>query len=69
MVKGWREGLFMMKIGESWELYVPAYLAYGSRDLSGSMAPNSGLVSTVTLIDARCQHKRYLGNFKYLKET
>ena len=55
MVKGWREGVPMMKVGETWELYLPSDLAYGSRGLPGSVAPNSVLVSQIKLIDARCQ--------------
>jgi len=54
MVKGWREGVPMMKVGETWELYIPPHLAYGSRGSSG-VAPNSALISQITLIDARCQ--------------
>lgn len=54
MVKGWREGVPMMKVGESWELYLPSHLAYGSKGLPGSVAPNSVLVSQITLIDAHC---------------
>ncbi len=54
MVKGWREGVPMMKIGETWELYIPPNLAYGSRGLPG-IAPNSVLISKITLINARCQ--------------
>ncbi|NQZ24595.1 MAG: FKBP-type peptidyl-prolyl cis-trans isomerase [Colwellia sp.] len=55
MIKGWREGVPMMKVGETWELYIPAHLAYGSKGTPGSVAPNTLLISEVTLIDARCQ--------------
>ncbi|PKI14911.1 FKBP-type peptidyl-prolyl cis-trans isomerase [Colwellia sp. 12G3] len=55
MVKGWREGVPMMKVGETWELYIPPHLAYGSRGSPGSVAPNSILISEITLVDARCQ--------------
>ena len=55
MVKGWREGVPMMKVGETWELYIPPHLAYGSRGSPGSIAPNSVLISQITLVDARCQ--------------
>lgn len=54
MIKGWREGVPMMKVGESWELYIPPHLAYGSRG-SSAVAPNSVLISQIKLIDARCQ--------------
>jgi FKBP-type peptidyl-prolyl cis-trans isomerase FkpA/FKBP-type peptidyl-prolyl cis-trans isomerase FklB len=55
MIKGWREGVPMMKTGETWELYLPPHLAYGTRGLPGSVAPNSVLVSQITLVDAHCQ--------------
>lgn len=55
MVKGWREGVPMMKVGESWELYIPPHLAYGSRGSPGSVPPNSVLISQITLVDAHCQ--------------
>ncbi|GAW96088.1 MULTISPECIES: FKBP-type peptidyl-prolyl cis-trans isomerase [Colwellia] len=55
MIKGWREGVPMMKVGETWELYIPPHLAYGSRGSPGSVAPNSVLISQITLVDARCQ--------------
>jgi len=56
MVKGWREGVPMMRVGETWELYIPPHLAYGSRGSPGSVAPDSVLISQITLVDARCQN-------------
>jgi len=55
MVKGWREGVPMMNVGATWELYLPPHLAYGIKGLPGSVAPNSVLISQITLVDARCQ--------------
>lgn len=55
MIKGWREGVPMMKVGETWELYLPPHLAYGSKGSPGSVEPNSVLISEITLVDARCQ--------------
>ena len=55
MIKGWREGVPLMKVGETWEFYIPAYLAYGSKGRPGTVAPNTLLVSEITLVDARCQ--------------
>jgi FKBP-type peptidyl-prolyl cis-trans isomerase FkpA/FKBP-type peptidyl-prolyl cis-trans isomerase FklB len=55
MIKGWREGVSKMHVGETWELYIPAELAYGSKGLRGSIEPNSVLISEITLINARCQ--------------
>ncbi len=55
MIKGWREGVPMMRVGETWEFYIPPHLAYGSRGLPGAVAANSALVSKITLVNARCQ--------------
>lgn len=55
MVKGWREGVPMMRVGETWELYMPASLAYGTKGLPGTVAPNSVLVSQINLISAHCE--------------
>ena len=54
MIKGWREGVPMMNVGESWELYIPSQLAYGSQG-SPAVAPNSLLISQIKLINARCE--------------
>jgi len=55
MIKGWREGVPKMKVGETWEFYIPAYLAYGSKGRPGTVAPDSLLISEVKLVDAHCQ--------------
>jgi len=55
MIKGWREGVPMMKVGETWEFYIPAHLAYGSKGTPGTVAPNTLLISEITLVDAHCQ--------------
>lgn len=55
MVKGWREGVPMMKVGETWELYLPPHLAYGRKGSPGSVEPNSVLISQITLVDAHCK--------------
>ena len=56
MIKGWREAVPMMNIGETWVLYIPPDLAYGSGGAPGTIAPNSVLTSEITLIKARCQN-------------
>lgn len=56
MIKGWREGVPLMKVGETWELYIPANLAYGEKGSTGSVEPNSVLISEIKLVDARCQN-------------
>ena len=54
MIKGWREGVPMMNVGDTWELYIPFHLGYGSKGMPGTVAPYSVLISQVTLVDAHC---------------
>ena len=55
MIKGWSEGVPMMRVGETWEFYIPPHLGYGSKGSPGLVAPNSVLISEIRLVDARCQ--------------
>jgi FKBP-type peptidyl-prolyl cis-trans isomerase FkpA/FKBP-type peptidyl-prolyl cis-trans isomerase FklB len=55
MIKGWKEGVPLMNVGATWELYLPPHLAYGIKGLPGSVAPNSVLVSQISLVNAHCQ--------------
>jgi FKBP-type peptidyl-prolyl cis-trans isomerase len=32
LIKGWQEGVPMMRVGETWEFVIPAELAYGDRN-------------------------------------
>jgi FKBP-type peptidyl-prolyl cis-trans isomerase FkpA/FKBP-type peptidyl-prolyl cis-trans isomerase FklB len=52
-IKGWREGVPMMRVGEIWELYIPSDLGYGPKGLGRDVPPNSVLVSQVHLVSAR----------------
>lgn len=49
VIKGWTEALLLMPVGSKWELYIPADLAYGSRD-TGKIKPFSTLVFEVELL-------------------
>ncbi len=53
VIPGWTEALQLMPVGSTWELYIPAALAYGSRNVGGMIGPNETLIFNVHLIDAK----------------
>lgn len=51
VIPGWVEALQLMPVGSTWEIYVPANLAYGSQGAPGAIGPNKTLIFKVSLID------------------
>ena len=58
VIRGWNESLQQMPEGSTWELFVPADLAYGPGGIPGRIAPNSTLIFKVELISIKNEHKK-----------
>ncbi len=50
VIPGWTEALKLMKTGATWNLYVPASLAYGEQGAPPAIGPNQTLIFKVHLI-------------------
>ncbi len=50
VIKGWTEGLQLMPTGSKWRFFLPPQLAYGDRQVSAQIGPNSTLIFDVELI-------------------
>ncbi len=50
VIKGWTEILQKMKVGDKYQVFIPADLAYGAAQRGPTIAPNSALVFEIELV-------------------
>ncbi|MBL7700468.1 MAG: FKBP-type peptidyl-prolyl cis-trans isomerase [Chitinophagaceae bacterium] len=51
VISGWTEGVQLMSQGSKWRFFIPPHLAYGDRQVSREIGPNSTLIFEVELLD------------------
>ena len=50
VIPGWTEALQKMKVGSTWQLYIPSDLAYADQGAGADIPPGSTLIFDVTLV-------------------
>lgn len=50
VIKGWTEAMQLMVVGDKWEMYIPAALAYGDSGAGGAIKPKAALVFTMEIM-------------------
>lgn len=51
VIKGWTEGLQLLKVGSKAELYIPSDLGYGEQGMGKEIGPNSVLIFEIELLE------------------
>ena len=55
VIAGWTEALQLMPVGSTWQLFIPADLAYGDRQAGQDITPGSTLVFEVELMSIQAK--------------
>ncbi len=50
LIPGWQEALQLMKVGDKWQLFIPARLAYGENGTGPDIGPNTALIFDMELL-------------------
>lgn len=50
VIPGWQQALKMMQLGATWQLFIPAKLAYGAQGMGDVIGPNETLIFKVQLL-------------------
>ena len=53
VIKGWDEGILLLKEGEEATFLIPPDLGYGARGAGGVIPPNAWLIFEVKLVKAK----------------
>lgn len=53
VIKGWDEGLQLLKVGDKARLVIPSHLGYGSQGAGGVIPPDATLIFDVELMDVK----------------
>ncbi len=53
VIRGWTEGLQLMKVGSKYELFIPSQLAYGPKGSGGKIKPHQSLIFEVELLEIK----------------
>lgn len=53
VIPGWTEVLQLMPVGSTWEVYIPANLAYGAQAVGPMIGPNETLIFNIHLISVQ----------------
>lgn len=51
VIKGFKEGLMLMQVGDKFKFYIPSSLGYGNSQVSDVIPPNSTLIYDVELLN------------------